>query len=202
MKKIYEKKNKEKIKKKEFALNEYSLYDDDNNYLSKKQRFCCSVIKSKKSLNYGKICGRPAKYNNFNLCGYHKKMYPNNQLKSKLLDQYYTLPSISKLCIDHYCKHVNINFHDLIIEPCAGIGSFIPYIIPLVKNKLFIDIDPKLSNIIYADFLNYKIEKKYYNNQTQIHIITNPPFKLLTKFIKKIINDLKIKHIGLIVPVS
>ena len=69
---VYFKKNKENLLKKEFASNEYSIYDDNNNIVEQR---CCSIIKSKKSLNYGKICGRRALYtkNNLFFCGLHKE---------------------------------------------------------------------------------------------------------------------------------
>lgn len=99
-----------------------------------------------------------------------------------LLDKYYTKPEIAKQCCDMVKKHVNILSNDMIIEPSAGNGVFIPYIKRLSKNHRFYDIKPEQDDIEKQDFLKLKIP------ENKLHIIGNPPFgkksSLAIKFIR------------------
>ena len=101
------------------------------------------------------------------------------------MDKYYTDNKIIKLCCKLFKKNIKINKTDLIIEPSAGDGAFIPCI--KNKNNLLMDIKPENKLILKKDFLkfNYKKIKKKYNN---IHAIGNPPFgkksSMAIKFIK------------------
>jgi len=101
-------------------------------------------------------------------------------------DKYYTNYKIIKYCCKKFKKNIKIYNNDLIIEPSAGNGAFLP----CIKNYKFLllDIKPEHKLIIKKNFLNYNytnIEKKYKN----IHAIGNPPFgkksSLAIKFIKK-----------------
>ena len=74
-------------------------------------------------------------------------------------DKFYTIPSISKLCLDYYKQHVNIDDDDLCIEPSAGNGSFISSILDNFKKYKFYDIEPKNEDIETLDFL-----KDYYED--------------------------------------
>jgi len=51
-------------------------------------------------------------------------------LKRNTSDKYYTNINIAKKCTELFKKYIKINENDLIIEPSAGNGSFIP----LLKN--------------------------------------------------------------------
>lgn len=155
-----------------------------------KHNVCCALIQSKKSRNYGKQCSRQSKLSisGLHYCGLHRNVFRKiNVIKSKTkeLDQYYTVPSISKLCVETWKKKLKIDFlRDLLIEPSAGNGSFLNYI----KNKnssntLFLDVEPKLPGIIEADFLTYESKNKL--NFKDVHVLGNPPFKLVKKFIKR-----------------
>tara|TARA_Y100000389_G_scaffold143052_1_gene141159 strand:- start:246 stop:1025 length:780 start_codon:yes stop_codon:yes gene_type:complete len=104
----------------------------------------------------------------------------------KKYDKYYTNKKIINICCKIFKKYIKINRNDLIIEPSAGDGAFIPCI--KNHNNLLLDIRPENKKIIKKDFLTYnynKIKKKYNN----IHAIGNPPFgkksSLVIKFIKK-----------------
>ena len=96
---------------------------------------------------------------------------------------------------------MNIDFvNDIIIEPSAGDGSFIPYIEKLTNNTLFLDIEARSSKIIQADFLTYNFTKvidKFLN----IHVVGNPPFNLIKQFIQRAY-ELKSLSISFILPAS
>jgi len=120
-------------------------------------------------------------------------------LKRNTIDKYYTKETIVDQCIKLVKTNINISNDDLIIEPSAGNGSFIPKIKSLSKNYKFYDLEPENAEIIKQDFLEFdykqlkiednpesRIENQIHN---QIHIIGNPPFgrqsSLAIKFIKK-----------------
>lgn len=108
-------------------------------------------------------------------------------LKRNPIDKFYTKPMIAKKCIEHVISQIIIDKEkDLIIEPSAGNGSFIPFIKNIVKNFLFLDISPNSDEIIKQDFLSFILNEKKFN---KIHIIGNPPFgrqsSMAFKFLKK-----------------
>ncbi len=109
-------------------------------------------------------------------------------LKRNTIDKYYTKESITTMCLDLIKTNLTINESDLIIEPSAGNGSFIPGIKKLTSNYLFYDLEPEHDEIVKQDYLEYDysgVIDKY----SAIHIIGNPPFgrqsSLAIKFIKK-----------------
>jgi hypothetical protein len=118
--------------------------------------------------------------------------------KMKALDQFYTSKENTTICIELYSKFISINRNnDVIIEPSAGNGSFINSIDKLSNNIILIDIDPKHSRIEVGDFLNFN---KNLNKFKKVHVIGNPPFSVVHKFIKK---ACKIADsIGFILPLS
>lgn len=112
----------------------------------------------------------------------------NKGLKRNTIDKYYTKDTIVELCHNYIKEYITINENDLIIEPSAGNGSFIPIIKELTNNHIFLDLEPDNGEIIKQDYLLFKhdeLKNKYKN----IHIIGNPPFgrqsSLAIKFIKK-----------------
>lgn len=119
-------------------------------------------------------------------------------------DKFYTIPSISKLCLDYYKQHVDINDKDLCIEPSAGNGSFIFPILDKFKNYKFYDIEPKNDTIETLDFLKFNSETHIDYNYKNIHIIGNPPFgrqsSMALKFLKKCATFCN--YIGFILPKS
>ena len=139
---------------------------------------------------------------NSKYCFQHKKKelftYVKSNGTSKEWDQYYTRSFVSKLCILWYCKTIKINkILDLVIEPSAGTGSFCIQIDKICINRVYLDIDPKCLNIEKKNFLDFKFEAKKFR---KVHIIGNPPFKQLSKFLLKAseIGD----FIGFILPKS
>lgn len=108
------------------------------------------------------------------------KNYMTNN--SRILDQFYTKPKIAKYCFDKAIEIIQkegITFTKY-LEPSAGTGSFYTM---LPANKLGIDLDPKINEVIKADFLTY-------SDLTDIYFtIGNPPFgknsNLAIKFFNK-----------------
>ena len=110
-------------------------------------------------------------------------------LKRNTIDKYYTKPDAVVSCLHHVTTHIQINADaDLIIEPSAGNGSFIPGIQSLTRHFKFYDVEPENEEIEKQDYLIYDpdhIKKEFH----KIHIIGNPPFgrqsSFAIKFIKK-----------------
>ena len=109
-------------------------------------------------------------------------------LTRNTIDKYYTKNDVVDLCLNLVKTHIQINSNDLIIEPSAGSGSFIPGIKLLTNNFRFIDLEPDNDEILKQDYLLYdysSIQKTF----CKIHIVGNPPFgrqsSLAMKFIRK-----------------
>jgi len=117
-----------------------------------------------------------------------------------LLEKFYTNPKIAKYCINVFKKHVDIDDNDMIIEPSAGSGVFIPYIKRISKQYAFYDIKPEHPDVIKHNFLTLKNDFQH-----PVHIIGNPPFgrkmSSAIKFIKKC-DKLNAKSISFILPRS
>lgn len=110
-------------------------------------------------------------------------------LSRNTIDKYYTKPTVVEFCLQHVKTHLQINpTTDLIIEPSAGNGSFIPAIQSITHHYKFYDLEPENTEIIKQDYLlyDYHTDKNAY---PKIHIIGNPPFgrqsSMAIKFIKK-----------------
>lgn len=112
-------------------------------------------------------------------------------LNRDTIDKFYTKPTVTKKCCDSIKQYININNeNDIIIEPSAGNGSFIPEISSMSSNCLFYDIQPEHPDIIKQNYLELDIQSlELPDLQSKIHIIGNPPFgrqsSLAIKFIKK-----------------
>lgn len=102
-----------------------------------------------------------------------------------MTDKYYTNSDVVELCGNIIIDNCSIKRKDLIIEPSAGNGAFIPIIKKLSGNYRFYDIEPKHPKIKKADYLS--IENPKHNGK--IYVIGNPPFGkkmiLCKAFIKK-----------------
>jgi len=112
-------------------------------------------------------------------------------LNRDTIDKFYTKSSVSKECCDIIKQFININNeNDIIIEPSAGNGSFIPELTKMSSNCLFYDIQPEHLGIIKQDYLDFDTKSlELPDLYSKIHIIGNPPFgrqsSLAIKFIKK-----------------
>ncbi len=107
-------------------------------------------------------------------------------LDRNTIDKFYTKPSIVQEIKD-WVEILNIDYnHDLIIEPSAGNGSFIPLIKEMTLNYKFYDLEPEHESIQKQDYLLLELVN---DNFKRIHVIGNPPFgrqaSLAIKFIKK-----------------
>ena len=104
------------------------------------------------------------------------------------LDKFYTKPEVVASCIEHIKTYLRITDRDIIIEPSAGNGSFIPGIQSLCKNILCIDIHPDNPTVTQGDFLQFDASSLVSRYDT-LHVVGNPPFgrqaSLAIKFIKK-----------------
>lgn len=110
-------------------------------------------------------------------------------LKRDTIDKFYTNPATAKECLYHISEHIQIDpIQDLIIEPSAGNGSFIPEILQQYQNAQFYDIEPEHALIKKADYLLLDLSAKLVTLR-KIHVIGNPPFgrqsSLAIQFIKK-----------------
>jgi len=113
--------------------------------------------------------------------------YSNVGLKRNPIDKFYTKPEVARLCMERIKQNISISRErDLIVEPSAGNGSFIPFIKDATDHFLFLDISPQNEEIIRQDFLNFQIGEREHD---RIHVVGNPPFgrqsSLAFKFLKK-----------------
>ena len=109
-------------------------------------------------------------------------------LKRDTIDKFYTNPLVAKECVQLILQHLSMDTEqDLIVEPSAGNGAFIPEITRLFKNALFYDIEPEHPLVVKADYLLLDPDTLLTLGKT--HIIGNPPFgrqsSLAIQFIKK-----------------
>lgn len=104
--------------------------------------------------------------------------------KSKRLDQFYTKPEIAKLCIEILKTEVNEENRAQFIEPSAGTGAFSS----ALENCISIDLDPKTSETIKADFLSIKKEDLSLLEKEKVVIIGNPPFGRISSLAVKFFN--------------
>ena len=102
------------------------------------------------------------------------------------IDKFYTKDAVAEALIHKITTFIDIDYqNDLVIEPSAGNGSFVPFIKNICNNYIFIDIKPEHPEIMPQDFLKYFPHSNTFN---KIHIVGNPPFgrqsSLAIKFIR------------------
>lgn len=105
-----------------------------------------------------------------------------NIVRETGLDQFYTIPTCAKQCIDKINELYNITDFDLIIEPSAGNGSFFNQIVH--TSKVGIDLSPQHPAIIQQDFFSYYPP----SGKTRIATIGNPPFGKISSLAIKFFN--------------
>ncbi len=104
------------------------------------------------------------------------------EIREQGLDKFYTIPQISKKCIESIGLIYDWSKWELVVEPSAGNGSFFN-VIPSDK-KIGIDISPENQEIIKQDFFTYKPQK----NIKDILVIGNPPFGKVSSLAIKFFN--------------
>ena len=74
------------------------------------------------------------------------------------LDQYYTNEADMKYCVNKTLDILQENGYEVseFLEPSAGKGVFVNYLYTTGKNVIALDIEPKVENIIQADYLTYE----------------------------------------------
>ena len=104
------------------------------------------------------------------------------EIREQGLDKFYTIPKISKKCIESVGLIYDWSKWELVVEPSAGNGSFLN-IIPSDK-KIGIDISPENQDIIKQDFFTYKP----LSSIKDILVIGNPPFGKVSSLAIKFFN--------------
>jgi hypothetical protein len=93
-------------------------------------------------------------------------------------EPFYTKLEVSKKCCSIIKQFIDINFeNDIIIEPSAGNGSFIPELLKMSLNCYFFDIFPEHPIVIQQDYLafNNKTDLEPQEENSKIHVIGCPP---------------------------
>jgi hypothetical protein len=133
----------------------------------------------------------------------------NNKMKTGLYregkEQFYTKKEVAKQCVDLVKNKKLIGSEDLVIEPSAGNGAFIPFLKELGAKTYFSDIDSQHEEIKQQDFLTLNLKLLYQDNE-KLHFIGNPPFNgqssLAKKFIQKCCQEERTQSISFILPSS
>lgn len=86
------------------------------------------------------------------------------------LDQFYTQDGIARRCIGHLLRH----YPDIrsFVEPSAGAGAFTRPLRMRGLRVYAVDIEPRMSHIIKADFLEHEVP----DLPRPIAVVGNPPF--------------------------
>jgi len=109
--------------------------------------------------------------------------------KRNTIDKFYTATAIVKHCTQLFSHHISLGENDLIIEPSAGNGAFIPSIQKLTQHHLFYDLEPAHAAITKQDYLQLDYQTILSRNHTKIHILGNPPFGRQSSLVKKFIKQ-------------
>lgn len=104
------------------------------------------------------------------------------EIREQGLDKFYTIPQISKKCIESVGLIYDWSKWELVVEPSAGNGSFL-IVIPIDK-KIGIDISPENKDIIKQDFFTYKPQSSI----KDILVIGNPTFGKVSSLAIKFFN--------------
>jgi len=98
------------------------------------------------------------------------------EIREQGLDKFYTIPKISKKCIESVGLIYDWSKWELVVEPSAGNGSFF--------NVIPSDISPENQDIIEQDFFTYKPPSSI----KDILVIGNPPFGKVSSLAIKFFN--------------
>ena len=110
-------------------------------------------------------------------------------LKRNHREKFYTKKTVAEKCVFFLQRQNIVNEDDILIEPSAGAGIFIPFMNTLSNNCFYYDIEPENNQITKKDFLELDFKN---DTNKPIHFIGNPPFgrqsSLARKFIRKCCN--------------
>jgi len=120
----------------------------------------------------------------FDLMGFSSREIDYSQFSFREKDQFFTADNVAKYCLDTFKKKLEelgieeekFNY----IEPSAGSGAFLK-ILP-EERRIGLDIEPRDSEIVKADFLSWSTDV------TNNIVIGNPPFGLRGHTALKFIN--------------
>ena len=104
-------------------------------------------------------------------------------------EKFYTRDVIAKECVADLARVVMIDPDtDLLLEPSAGSGVFLPHLEPLANCVIALDIEPDSKDVIRQDFLTWDGTSIVLPQGGKIITVGNPPFgrqsSLALKFIK------------------
>lgn len=106
-------------------------------------------------------------------------VYPmqDTGLKRDTIDKFYTNSQVVQTCINYIQSNIKIAQDDILVEPSAGNGAFIPEMKKMSDVCFFYDIEPEHPEIIKLDFLTLNLNViNEFMGFRKIHIIGNPPF--------------------------
>ena len=98
------------------------------------------------------------------------------------LDKFYTIPAVSKKCLDELGTHFDWHQWDLVLEPSAGNGSFLTQL--PVDKRIGLDIAPEHPEIQTQDFLTYSPPSA----AKRVLVVGNPPFGRVSSLAIKFFN--------------
>jgi hypothetical protein len=92
-------------------------------------------------------------------------------LRKNELDQYYTSPTYASYLWNKANELLDIDSFDILLEPCAGTGSF--FNLMDESRRIGLDINPKCEGVLLQDFLTWVGPDIPYG---RILTMTNPPY--------------------------
>ena len=69
-------------------------------------------------------------------------------------------------------RHEFVDYdHDLVVEPCAGLGSFFIFVKLCCRNVLYIDTFTPFKNVIEQDFLSYDMKQHMKKDKKYMYVV-------------------------------
>jgi hypothetical protein len=104
-------------------------------------------------------------------------------------EKFYTRDAIAQQCVADLVKVVTIDpDKDLLLEPSAGSGAFLPHLEQLANCLIALDIEPESNDVLRQDFLAWDGTELQLPRGGRIITVGNPPFgqqaSLAFRFIK------------------
>ena len=118
---------------------------------------------------------------------------PATGLRRSGNEKFYTRDAIAKQCVTDLVKVVTIDpDKDLLLEPSAGSGAFLPHLERLANCLIALDIEPDSDDVLKQDFLEWDGSELQLPQGGRIITVGNPPFgrqaSLAFRFIKHAAN--------------